>query len=134
MSTTATDLETSARLALLDSYQVLGTPPEQDYDDLATIAASICGTPIGMVTFVASDHVYFKSRIGIPAEVDRCVIDTLEAKLSSFCNNCVLADVPVFVVNDSLADARWHKSSLVTCERPIRFYGGAVLVAPSVPS
>jgi hypothetical protein len=34
------------RLAVLREYGILDTEPEQEYDDLAHLAAMICGTPM----------------------------------------------------------------------------------------
>ena len=41
-----------ARLAALDSYSILDTLPEEDYDNLTAIAAEICGTPISLVSLL----------------------------------------------------------------------------------
>ncbi len=51
-----------ARLRALDSYHLLDTPPDEAYDDLARIAATICGTPIALITLVDRDRQWFKSR------------------------------------------------------------------------
>jgi hypothetical protein len=40
------------RLKTLQSYQILDTPPEDDFDDLVRLAAQICATPIATVTFI----------------------------------------------------------------------------------
>ena len=41
------------RLAELHRYRILDTDPEQAYDDLVTIVAGICGTPMGDETLAA---------------------------------------------------------------------------------
>ena len=55
----------SARLDALRRYDILDTPPEVPFDDLATLAAHLCDAPIALVSFVASDREWFKARIGI---------------------------------------------------------------------
>ena len=55
----------SARLDALRRYDVAGTPPEPAFDDLATLAAQLCATPIALVSFVASDREWFKARTGM---------------------------------------------------------------------
>src|SRR5215831_4396255 len=55
----------SARLDALRRDNILDTPPEVLFDDLATLAASLCDTPIALVTFVAGDREWFKARIGV---------------------------------------------------------------------
>src|SRR5688500_20224892 len=55
------------RLEALRELEILDTPPEEEYDDLALIASEICGTPISMFSLVDRDRQWFKSRIGMPA-------------------------------------------------------------------
>jgi hypothetical protein len=55
----------AARLAALEAYGVLGTPPEPAYDDLARVAAQVCGTPISLVSFVDDRRQWFKARGGL---------------------------------------------------------------------
>ena len=40
------------RLATLHRYEILDTPPELAFDDLALLAAMICGTPIALITLL----------------------------------------------------------------------------------
>ncbi len=40
------------RLAALRSYQVLDTAPEANFDNITTLAALICGTPIALLSLV----------------------------------------------------------------------------------
>jgi hypothetical protein len=37
------------RLALLHSLNILDTQPEQAFDDIVTLAASICNTPVALM-------------------------------------------------------------------------------------
>ena len=53
-----------ARLAALHDAQVLDTPPEEDFDDIALLASEICGTPYGLVSLVDSDRQWFKAKSG----------------------------------------------------------------------
>jgi len=57
----------TARLAVLRELQILDTPPEQDFDDLTRLAASICGVPIALISLIDEDRQWFKSRIGLDA-------------------------------------------------------------------
>ena len=41
-----------ARLENLRSYAILDTPPEQAFDDLTSLAAYICGTPVALIARV----------------------------------------------------------------------------------
>ena len=40
----------AARLAALEQYQILDTPPEQSYDDITALAAYICDVPIALIS------------------------------------------------------------------------------------
>ena len=48
-----------SRGALLARYDVLDTPREAEFDDIARLAAAICGTPIGVVNFVDEEGARF---------------------------------------------------------------------------
>ena len=49
------------RLEVLWQYDVLDTVPEQVFDDLTELAASICEAPIAMITLVDEKRQWFKS-------------------------------------------------------------------------
>ena len=105
----------SARLDLLRRFDILDTPPEVPFDDLATLAAHLCDTPIAVVSFVASDREWFKARIGIS-------IDAAPREISFSAHAILQSDV--FVVTDASTDARFAGNPLVT-ETHIRFCAGA---------
>jgi hypothetical protein len=44
------------RLEALLRYSILDTLPERDFDDLTSLAARICGTPMALVTLVDADR------------------------------------------------------------------------------
>jgi PAS domain S-box-containing protein len=110
------------RLDVLRSYRILDTPPEEAFDDLVRLASRICGTPIGLVSFVDEHRQWFKARIGLG------VSET--PREFSFCAQGLAASGP-FVVKDARADERFASNPLVTGEPHIRFYAGAPLRTPS---
>ncbi|MDT7043130.1 sensor histidine kinase [Candidatus Nitronereus thalassa] len=108
----------SERLAVLNSYQILDTPPEPQFDDLTILAAQICQTPIALVSLVDPDRQWFKSKVGVTAcETPRDW---------AFCAHA-LHEKDLLLVSDALADPRFAKNPLVTSEPHIRFYAGAPL-------
>src|SRR5216684_3459635 len=55
----------AARLAALRRYCLLDTGHEARFDDLARLAASVCATPVSLVSLVDSNRLFFKAAHGI---------------------------------------------------------------------
>ncbi len=49
------------RLEAFRSYEIAATPPELAYDDVAELAAEICGCPIGLVNLIEDDNEWLKA-------------------------------------------------------------------------
>ena len=111
----------AVRLRALDSYLILDTPREADFDDVATLAAAAFGAPIGVVNLIADGRQWFKAEVGIgaselPLDVSICAHALLQSEL--------------MVVADTTTDPRFACNPLVTAEEGLRFYAGALLVTP----
>jgi diguanylate cyclase len=107
------------RLAVLRTYGILDTPPEQEYDDLVRLAAAICGTPAAAMTLVDEDRQWLKARLGIELEQT--------SRDEAFCAYTVLDPSTVLEVPDATVDERFRDNPLVTGEGGIRFYAGMPL-------
>ncbi len=107
------------RLALLQSYSILDTLPEKDYDNLTKLAAEICQTPISLITLLDDKRQWFKSHYGL--EVSETPIE------DAFCAHAITGNDPIFITNDAREDNRFHKNPLVTGEPNIVFYAGIPL-------
>jgi len=108
-----------ARVQALHQYAVLNTAPEPAYDQLAELAASICGTPIAAVSLIDSDRQWIKANVGLNfSETARDV---------AFCAHTI-AQRDLLVVPDATRDPRFADNPLVTSEPHIRFYAGAPLI------
>ncbi len=111
-----------ARLAALQSYDVLDSELEDAYDDLVAIAAAICDAGQGAITLIDADRQWFKAELGID--------QGSTSRDESFCAHAILDSHRVMVVPDATLDARFQGNPLVEAEDGIRFYAGAPLVTP----
>ncbi len=114
-------LQEQSRLAKLYSYNILRTAPEEEYDDIARLAAQICGTPVAFVGFIDEHSQWLKAR---------CGTDFVDIpRTASFCQYTIEQD-DVIVVEDTSRDPRFHALPFVAGEPGIRFYAGAPLITP----
>lgn len=109
------------RLAALETYHILDTPPEKPFDDLARLAAYICGAPTALVTFIDHDRQWFKAAHGFGLRET--------SRETAFCNHTIKTP-DLFVVKDATKDPRFATNPLVTNPPGIRFYAGSPLRTP----
>ena len=125
MDQTERDKADALRMAALRRYDVLDTPPEQAFDEIASLAAEICGVPMSAVSLVDLHRQFFKAEVGLG--VRETPIGT------SFCAHAMLGD-ELMVIPDAALDPRFTDNALVTGPPHLRFYAGAPLrTADGVP-
>jgi diguanylate cyclase (GGDEF)-like protein len=121
----ADDPTEARRQALLAELTILDTPPEPLFDGLAEVAATLCATPIALVTLLAPERQWFKARVGLAMPQT--------ARSVAFCDVAVRQPEELLVVEDALEDPRFHDNPLVLGPPGIRFYAGAPLqIEPGV--
>ena len=107
------------RLEHLESYSVLDTLPEKDYDNLTKLAAEICQTPISLITLLDDKRQWFKSNHGLN------VRET--PKKQSFCSHAITTHEDIFMVKDSREDSRFFDNPFVVGNPRVVFYAGVPL-------
>jgi len=110
------------RLARLQALAVLDTGPEALLDSFTQLAASLCHTPIALISLVDAHRQWFKSTRGLPG-----VCET--PRDQAFCAHAILSPA-LMEVPDARLDARFAHNPLVTGEPHIRFYAGAPISMP----
>ena len=110
-----------ARLEVLKQYRILDTAAEKVFDDITTLAAEVCETPISVLSFIDRDRRWAKSNVGLSQqEAGRDI---------SLCSYAILQN-DLLVVPDARADERFAHNPGVTAEPGVRFYAGMPLVTP----
>ncbi len=108
-----------ARLDALKAFRILDTEEDKLFDNITTLAAELCETPIALISLVDEERQWFKSRKGLS------VCET--AREYAFCRYTILSD-KVLVIRDATQDVRTRNNPLVLGEPHIRFYAGAPLI------
>ena len=121
MSAMINVLDEVARIHTLKSLGMLDTEPESEFDELVRLAATICETPISLVTLVDERRQWFKAVVGLAVrETPREI---------AFCAHAIQRP-ELFVVEDATKDCRFDHNPLVTNDPSIRFYAGMPLETP----
>jgi GAF domain-containing protein len=107
------------RLAALREYDILDTLPEHVFDDITHVAATVCDSPIALISLIDGTRQWFKAKVGL--DLDESPRDT------SFCAHAILRD-ELFEITDAQFDEDFHDNPLVIAAPRIRSYAGAPLI------
>jgi PAS domain S-box-containing protein len=111
-----------SRLEALTHYGRLADVGRERLDEIATLAAWVCETPIALVSFLDDSHLWLKGAHGWePKSLLREI---------TFCHHAI-SPPSVLSIPDALEDARFRDNPLVAGEPHIRAYAGAPLVTTS---
>lgn len=111
----------SRRLDSLESYDILGTLPESDYDAITQLASHICQTPVSSIGFLGEQSQWIKSIYGLK-------LGQSVPRESSFCTYTIQNTEEVMEVTDARLDERFCHNPAVVEEPHIIFYTGVPLV------
>jgi adenylate cyclase len=109
------------RLAALRALDIVDSSPEIAYDEIAELAAQVCGCPIGYISFVDDDRRWLKARYGLPSEV------TNAPRGATVCSTTICG-AEVLAVPDMTQDPRFDRVAMVVGDPHCRFYCGVPLI------
>ena len=109
------------RLDAVARYNILGTAEEESFDSITRLAANLFSVPIALISIVASDRVWFKSRVGVPEHET--------SRDDSFSAWTILSD-NVLTIADATVEARFQDTKTLISSKKFRFYSGAPLITP----
>ncbi len=110
----------TARLAALDSYNILDSFPEAEYDAITQLVTQICGMPVSTITFVDDQRQWFKSAVGL--------IGRQDPREHSFCARAIQTPDQFTEIPDARLDPRFAQNPLTTGEPHVIFYAGLPLI------
>jgi adenylate cyclase len=109
------------RLAALHAVDILDTAPEIAYDEIAELAAQICGCPVAYIGFIDDDRRWLKAKYGLPPQI-------IEAPREAAVCSTTICGTEVLVVPDMTQDRRFDHSPMVVGDPHCRFYCGMPLI------
>jgi GAF domain-containing protein len=108
------------RLLELESYNIMDSLPEADYDDITKLASEICRTDVSLISLLDDKRQWFKSATGT------LVRET--PKEYAFCAHAIVNPLEPLIVPDTREDSRFSHNPLVIGDPHVVFYAGVPLV------
>ena len=121
MSETAESELERIRLQSLESYRILDSAPEMEYERITRLASYIFRKPIALIAFVDQHGVFIKSQHGLTIQG--------YSRNDSICR-FTIEENRLIVIPDTTLDPRTVNLSRVVSSPKIRFYAGAPLSSP----
>ena len=110
----------AARVAALETYAVLDTPPTAQFDAFALQAAAVTRSPVARISFLDQERQWVKASTGSD-------LRTTPRHLS-FCHHTIDRESGVLIIPDAAMDPRFSRHPLVYNDPYLRFYAGVTLV------
>lgn len=114
------DVEEIKRLKTLLSYNILDTPPQEEFDSLVELISLICNSPVALISMMDDKRQWHKAKTGLSQN---------EApRAETFCQYTLEQD-DIMEIPDARQDERVKDNPHVTVEDGIRYYAGVNLKA-----
>ncbi len=109
------------RRRALKEYNILNTGPDEDYDNLTFLAASISNSPVAKISIVDNKRIWNKAVFG--AEIEEI------SRKNSFCDWAIHGDEPVSILKRSTHPEIFEAAKGIY-DREFSFYAGIPLHNP----
>jgi PAS domain S-box-containing protein len=110
------------RLAALNSYGIMDTLPEKEYDAITRLASYICQAPIAFISFIDDTRQWVKAKVGL--DIEQVPIE------DTFCQYTILQDHLV-EIPDASKNERFRDNKIVKGDFGLRFYASIPLIDPN---
>jgi PAS domain S-box-containing protein len=110
------------RLAALNSYGIMDTLPEKEYDSITRLASYICQAPIAFISFIDDTRQWVKAKVGL--DIEQVPIE------DTFCQYTILQDHLV-EIPDASKNERFRDNKIVKGDFGLRFYASIPLIDPN---
>ncbi len=108
------------RLAALQSYHILDTPPEPSFEAMVQAAAEVCDVPTALIALVDAHRQWFKASVGMDgSETSRDI---------AFAAHALEQSGPL-IINDATEDRQFAANPLVVGPPFVRSYTGFPLIS-----
>jgi GAF domain-containing protein len=107
------------RLHALQCYNLLDTLPEEEFDNLTRLTASIFKVPVAIISLIDKDRQWFKSKTGLT--------DNEMARELAICNYTI-EQTRLLEVEDATQDERFNTQPRVLGDKEFRFYAGYPII------
>lgn len=104
------------RIEALNSYEILDSIPEIEFDNITFLASTLCNTPISTITLIDKYRQWFKSKVGIT--------NSESSRESSFCSLAIEKSDKTIVIERLMEDEDFRKIGLMNGLTNSGFYAG----------
>lgn len=111
------------RVSALETYEILDTEQEQDFDDITELAANLTGCKVSYIGFFDDKRLWLKSKYGLPPDL------TERPRELTLCSPTICQS-DLLIVPDMSKDARYTDLPAVKNAPNAKFYCAMPLINP----
>lgn len=112
-----------SRLEALNRYGVLTPDADPLFENIVSLAAAVCHTPIAQIGFMDRNQLWIKAGVGL--DIRRI------PRRASYSAYAICKQRQILVVPDARLDTRFATNPLLAYEPPIRFLAAVPLIEPT---